>query len=59
MKHTNFFSKQEGEQDIQMLNDKKVVTHYSDPKKAQASKPVNQGMYLQSFIFSASQGAFS
>ncbi|XP_064613243.1 katanin-interacting protein-like isoform X2 [Liolophura sinensis] len=42
-RHT-VISKQEGEQDIQMLNDKKVVTHYSDPKKAQANKPVNQAL---------------
>ena len=39
------FSNQAGEQDIQLTNDKQVVSHYSDPKKAQQGKPVNQGSY--------------
>ena len=36
------FSNQTGEQDVQMTNDKKVVSHYNDPKKAQSGKPVDQ-----------------
>lgn len=36
-------SNQAGEQDIQLTNDKIVVGQYSDPKKAQQGKPVNQG----------------
>ncbi|KAL3876809.1 hypothetical protein ACJMK2_034603 [Sinanodonta woodiana] len=30
------------EQDIQMTNDMKIVSHYADPKKAQSGKPVDQ-----------------
>ena len=30
-----------------MTNDKKVVSHYNDPKKAQSGKPVDQSMYIQ------------
>ena len=37
-------SNQAGEQDIQLTNDKIVVGQYSDPKKAQQGKPVNQGI---------------
>ena len=36
------YSNQTGEQDVQMTNDKKVVSHYNDPKKAQSGKPVDQ-----------------
>ncbi|ELU03431.1 hypothetical protein CAPTEDRAFT_135076 [Capitella teleta] len=34
---------QAGEQDVQLLNDRKVVTRYADPEKAQQGKPVDQG----------------
>lgn len=37
-------SNQAIDQDIQLTNDKKVVSHYSDPKKAQSGKPVNQDL---------------
>ncbi|XP_078316471.1 katanin-interacting protein-like isoform X4 [Crassostrea virginica] len=40
-KHS-IISNQAGEQDIQLTNDKIVVGQYSDPKKAQQGKPVNQ-----------------
>ncbi|KAK3090007.1 hypothetical protein FSP39_008461 [Pinctada imbricata] len=40
-KHS-IISNQAGEQDIQLTNDKQVVSHYNDPKKAQQGKPVNQ-----------------
>ncbi|XP_069124311.1 katanin-interacting protein-like isoform X2 [Argopecten irradians] len=40
-KHT-IISNQAVDQDIQLTNDKMVVSHYNDPKKAQAGKPVNQ-----------------
>ena len=43
---TFFFSNQTGEQDVQMTNDKKVVSHYNDPKKAHAGKPVDQSRYI-------------
>ena len=36
------FSHATKEQDVQMTNDKKIVSHYSDPKKAKAGKPVDQ-----------------
>lgn len=37
------------DQDVQLTNDKKIMTHYSDPKRAQAGKTVNQGR--QPFIY--------
>ncbi|XP_052071709.1 katanin-interacting protein-like [Mytilus californianus] len=40
-KHT-VISNQTGDQDIQLTNDKQVVSHYNDPKKAESGKPVNQ-----------------
>ncbi|XP_060552512.1 katanin-interacting protein-like isoform X2 [Ruditapes philippinarum] len=33
-----------GEQDVQMTNDKKIVSHYNDPKKATSGKPVDQNL---------------
>ncbi|KAL4239443.1 hypothetical protein ACF0H5_000258 [Mactra antiquata] len=35
-------SNQRGEQDVQMTNDKKIVSHYNDPKKAHSGKHVDQ-----------------
>ncbi|XP_045212183.2 katanin-interacting protein-like isoform X2 [Mercenaria mercenaria] len=35
---------QTGEQDVQMTNDKKIVSHYNDPKKAHSGKPVDQNL---------------
>ncbi|KAK7112200.1 hypothetical protein V1264_011687 [Littorina saxatilis] len=32
------------DQDVQLLNDKKIVTKHADPKKASAGKPVNQAL---------------
>ena len=29
-----YFSNKEGEQDVQLTNDKRIVSHYSDPKSA-------------------------
>lgn len=43
-------SNQAGEQDIQLTNDKIVVGQYSDPKKAQQGKPVNQGIIASYFV---------
>ena len=38
-------SNQTGEQDVQMTNDQRVMKSYSDPRQAQAGKPVDQGRY--------------
>ncbi|KAJ8319370.1 hypothetical protein KUTeg_004461 [Tegillarca granosa] len=48
-KHT-IVSNQTGEQDVQMTNDKKIMTHYNDPKKAQAGKPVIKVINLRKII---------
>ena len=37
---------QAGEQDVQLMNDRQVVAHYTDPKKAHRGKPVDQGMSI-------------
>ncbi|WAQ97417.1 KATIP-like protein [Mya arenaria] len=42
-KHT-VINQQTDEQDVQMTNEKKIVSHYTDPKKAQSGKPVDQKM---------------
>ena len=31
------------EQDVQLTNDKKIMSKYSNPKSANSGKPVNQG----------------
>ncbi|KAI0234957.1 hypothetical protein LSAT2_014682 [Lamellibrachia satsuma] len=33
---------QAGDQDVQLMNDREVVAHYTDPKKAHGGKPVDQ-----------------
>ena len=40
-----FCSNQPQDQDVQLLNDKKIVTKFSDPKTAHLGKPANQGLY--------------
>ncbi|KAH3873709.1 hypothetical protein DPMN_036945 [Dreissena polymorpha] len=42
-KHT-VINNQTGEQDVQMTNDKKIMSHYNDPKKTQSGKPVDQNL---------------
>lgn len=42
-KHT-IISKQQEDQDVQLLNDKKIVTKYADPHRANSGKPVNQAL---------------
>ena len=34
---------QHGEQDVQLMNDRQVVSHYNDPTKAKSGKTVDQG----------------
>ncbi|XP_041364093.1 katanin-interacting protein-like [Gigantopelta aegis] len=41
---TTIISNQPQDQDVQLLNDKKIVTKYSDPKTAQSGKPANQAL---------------
>ncbi|KAK7501363.1 hypothetical protein BaRGS_00007488, partial [Batillaria attramentaria] len=42
-KHT-IISKQQEDQDVQLLNDKKIVTKHADPNRANSGKPVNQAL---------------
>ena len=37
------YSNQAGDQDVQLMNDRKIVAQYSDPRMAHAGKPVDQG----------------
>ena len=39
------FSNQTEDQDVQLLNDKKIITKHADPSKASSGKPVNQGRF--------------
>ena len=39
------FSNQTEDQDVQLLNDKKIITKHADPNKASSGKPVNQGRF--------------
>ncbi|KAK6170887.1 hypothetical protein SNE40_019176 [Patella caerulea] len=45
-----------GEQDVQLLNDKKIITKYSDPKKAQSGKPVNQELRPKTSVTARMKG---
>ena len=38
------------EQDVQLTNDKKVMSKYSNPRSANSGKPVNQGMTIYIYI---------
>lgn len=42
----SLYRNQAGEQDVQLMNDQKIVARYADPNKAMQGKPVDQGTFL-------------
>ena len=42
-----YYRNKADEQDVQLCNDRKVVSTYNDPNKKKSGKPVDQGMILQ------------
>ena len=44
---STYFRNQVGDQDVQLMNDRKVVATYNDPNKKKSGKPVDQGVYIK------------